>query len=148
MKRAKARVARGRSGALQLAGRRGVAGACRALGSLAKTWAVCCPQHRCQRVCPYTWRSACHKPSAPAPMARGGPCARPRLWRSRRRACHDCARAVALPQAYAFLLAAGVSTDEDEQTMACFLQPGGKVHAIAPERAIAVARAVARRPLG
>jgi hypothetical protein len=93
MPRAHALAARWRAGAIQSACQRCVACGCTALGSLSQTLAVCCPPHRCPRVCPSPWRSAFQQPNAPSPMAKAGACARPWLWRARRRSVQACSLA-------------------------------------------------------
>jgi hypothetical protein len=84
MHRSNAISARWRSGAIHIAGQRGLACGCRSVGSGSQTVALFCPPHRCQRVGPYPCRRAVQKPHAPAPMAQAGACASPRRLRSRR----------------------------------------------------------------
>src|SRR5215216_3360899 len=57
------------------------------------------------------------------------------------------ALSVAIPKAYEFFLATGVSTNNHQQTMPRFLQAGLQVHAIDPEIDIAFACEVALLPL-
>src|SRR4029450_6761768 len=53
---------------------------------------------------------------------------------------------VAIPEAQQFFLATGVSTNNDQNTMPRFLQPGLQVHAINPEIDVVFAREVPLLP--
>jgi len=54
---------------------------------------------------------------------------------------------VAIPEAYEFLLAAGVRANHDEETLACLLKSGLEGHAVNPARDGPFAREAAALPL-